>query len=478
MYNKRTLFRFLIHFLWAGPGTINLLRCISYCSTTTVYTCFLVDASVRLVASVRLFPSFRIIHSFIHHLQQPGIHSSSSSHISYRVKNILFILPILLGVARSIDRLVGVPTSKMKQRFCLGLAVVASLAVSTNAHTIFTTLFIDDATQGEGTCVRMRLDPDQCTSPVEDVTSDDMACGVDGQKPVAFTCPASAGGKLTFQFREWANAAQPGALDLSHKGPCAIYAKQVKDMASDDAAGSGWIKLWDDGYDATTKTWCTEKLIDNKGLLSFEIPEGLPAGYWLFRPELLALHEADKGDPQFYVGCAQVFVESSNTAALNVPADRSVSIPGYVHATDPGLTFNIYTPSFPYPLPGPKVFTVPPPKNGEVDTTSLLVPNQTQGLIPANYIVKNANWIGVEVPDYKNENGCWASSENCWTQAGTCYNTAPPTGDAGCRALEKKCNAIQDLCSDGDFVGPPNKGKMLTVKEPASPASIPRPVNA
>ncbi|KAI1755595.1 lytic polysaccharide monooxygenase [Xylaria castorea] len=366
----------------------------------------------------------------------------------------------------------------MRQHFSIALAVVAGLATSVSAHTVFTTLFIDDVSQGDGTCVRMPQDPDHCTSPIGNIVGNDMACGADGQKAATFTCPAPAGGKLTFQFREWADAEEPGSIDESHKGPCAIYAKQVHDMVNDEAAGPGWIKLWDEGYDTTTKKWCTEKLIDNKGLLSFEIPEGLPAGYYLFRPELLALHEATKGDPQFYVGCAQVFVQSSNTAALNVPTDRRASIPGHVQGNNAGLTFNIYVPSFPYPLPGPKVFTVPPPRNSEVDTTGPSVPRQTQGVIPSNYIVKNANWIGVEVPDYETESGCWAASENCWKQAGTCYDAAPPTGDAGCRAWEEKCYGIQDACSAGDFQGPPNKDKKLTVTEPELPASIPRPVNA
>ncbi|KAH8166749.1 hypothetical protein CIB48_g1481 [Xylaria polymorpha] len=356
--------------------------------------------------------------------------------------------------------------------------MVVGLATYASAHTVLTTLLIDGTSQGDGTCVRMPRDPDTCTSPIGDIIGNDMACGVDGQTAAAFTCPAPAGGKLTFVFREWADAEQPGSIDKSHKGPCAIYAKQVHNMATDEAAGPGWIKLWDEGYDATTKKWCTEKLIENKGLLSFAIPKGLPAGYWLFRPELLALHEADKGDPQFYVGCAQVFVQSSNRAALKVPTDRMVGIPGHVRANNAGLTFNIYAPSFPYPLPGPKAFTVPLPKSGEVDTTGPSVPRQTQGVIPSNYIVKNANWIGVEVPDYKDESGCWASSENCWEQAGACYDAASPTGDAGCYAWESKCYEIQDACDAGNFRGPPNKGKKLTVREPGLPASIPPPVNA
>ncbi|KAI0875868.1 family 61 glycoside hydrolase [Hypoxylon argillaceum] len=367
---------------------------------------------------------------------------------------------------------------KMRPRLSVALATVASLAASASAHTVFTTLFVDGATQGDATCVRMPLDPETCTNPVGNIMSNDMACGVDGQNAVAFTCPVPAGGELTFEFREWANAAQPGSIDKSHKGPCAVYVKQVHDMANDEAAGPGWIKLWDEGYDAATKKWCTEKLIDNNGLLSFEIPEGLPAGYWLFRPELLALQEASENDPQFYVGCAQVFVQSSNTAALDVPADRSVSIPGHVHASDAGLTFNIYAPAFPYVLPGPAAFAVPAPSSsGAVETTGPAVPAQTQGVVPADYIVKNGNWIGVEVPDYDDEDSCWAASENCWEQTATCYDAAPPTGDAGCIAWEKKCDGIQAACDKGSFKGPPNKGKKLTVKEPSPPATIPRPVN-
>lgn len=40
-----------------------------------------------------------------------------------------------------------------------------------------------------------------------------MILGANGQDAVAFTCPAPAGGKLTFQFRLWANAEEPGVLD-------------------------------------------------------------------------------------------------------------------------------------------------------------------------------------------------------------------------------------------------------------------------
>lgn len=65
----------------------------------------------------------------------------------------------------------------MKRHISLSLAMVANLALSASAHTVFTTLFVDDVTQGDGTCVRMPMDPVQCTYPVDGVTSNDMACG-------------------------------------------------------------------------------------------------------------------------------------------------------------------------------------------------------------------------------------------------------------------------------------------------------------
>ncbi|KAI5919481.1 glycoside hydrolase family 61 protein [Camillea tinctor] len=369
----------------------------------------------------------------------------------------------------------------------LSLALVASFLPTANAHTIFTTLFVNDVSQGDGTCVRMNTDPQHCTSPIPSVTSDDMACGISGEQPVPFTCPAPVGAKLTFQFRLWADAEQPGVIDISHKGPCAVYAKQISNMSTDAAAGPGWFKLWDSGYDADAGKWCTEKLIDSGGLLSIAVPDSLPAGSsWLFRPELLALHNAAAGDPQFYVGCAQVYIAASSSdtstpdpGLLALPAGKSVSIPGYLDASDPGLAFNIYTPSFPYPMPGPSVYIPPSPPSSPSSPPSLQTLPATLVPSPKTYLIKNANWIGREVPAYSSEDGCWAASELCWGRAGACYEAAPPTGSANCRVWEARCEEIQDACAGGDFAGPPNAGKRLESEEPAPPEAgdIPPAVN-
>ncbi|KAH7030897.1 glycosyl hydrolase family 61-domain-containing protein [Microdochium trichocladiopsis] len=365
--------------------------------------------------------------------------------------------------------------------------IVPWLAVATaqqaRSHSIFTTLFVDEVSQGDGTCVRMNPSPEHCTDPIPDLASKDMACGIGGGTPVAFTCPAAAGSKLTFQWRLWANAEKPGVIDKSHMGPCAIYAKHLDSMDTGTAAGDGWIKLWHEGYDSASGKWCTEKLIDNEGLLSINLPAGLTAGNWLFRPELLALQNVAQNDPQFYVGCAQVFVESSVTEPLDVPAKYKVSIPGHVEQGHPSTTFDVWNPKFPYTMPGPDVFVVPAPpataSSGGRGATSNSTPvmKQSAGQIPAKAISKNANWVGFEVPSFTNEDGCWKATENCWQQCEACYADAPVTGNANCQVFEEKCTGLNAACEAGNFRGPKNAGAKLQSADPAPPEWFPPAVN-
>ena len=178
-----------------------------------------------------------------------------------------------------------------------------------------------------------------------------------------------------------------GALAANHKGPCAFYMKRVYGEEEASATGPGWFKIFESGYDNDAKQWyvqgnnpilspmvsfvqmeyqilnssrCTEKIIAQDGLISVTIPSGLPTGDYLVRTELLALHQAYRGDPQFYVGCAQVFVSTGAAAKSglsDVPRAQLVSIPGHVDAADPGVTFDIFNDDpARYVVPGPKIW--------------------------------------------------------------------------------------------------------------------------
>lgn len=335
------------------------------------------------------------------------------------------------------------------------IILAAGTASFGNAHTAFTNFFVDGVDQGDGTAVRMSNNIPEATYPLPKITTGDMACGtyfsnivmagtsfkdqapfrthalskdssrvtyedgadhlstgVNGETGVSRIASVNAGSTLTFEWRVWPDASHPGSIDISHKGPCAVYMKNVVDSsASNNAAGDGWFKIMEDGYNSVAGKWCTETLIANDGQLSATVPKDLPAGYYLVRPELLALHQADKTppDPQFYVGCAQIFLNSNGSAT----PPNTVAIPGYVNMNTPAMTYNIWTVPMKLPFPdfGPPVYT----SNYTKRSLEARTMSQTIGLKPDGCVMENANWCGFMPPSYTDANSCYIvkSSYSC-----------------------------------------------------------------
>lgn len=100
---------------------------------------------------------------------------------------------------------------------------------------------------------------------------------------------------------------------------------------------------------------CINRAANQKdGIVEVQIPL-VKDGEYLLRSELIALHEANQGKPQFYVTCINLKVSGGGSKEVGV-GSSSVSIPGHVNAADKGLNWDIYNGgNEKYPIPGPLI---------------------------------------------------------------------------------------------------------------------------
>lgn len=185
-----------------------------------------------------------------------------------------------------------------------------------------------------------------------------MICGLPGKtNNAASKCSVPAGSTIGFQWHYTDDLSDKAALnadtyyiDPSHRGPCLAYMAR-----SDTGTGPVWFKIYENGYNTTTKQFCVDKLrTTDKGIFEAKIPNDLAPGNYLIRAELIALHEGFQlGGAQPYIHCSELTITGSGTS---IPSTNLVQFPGAYQATDPGIYFNIYNGIKSYPIPGPPVY--------------------------------------------------------------------------------------------------------------------------
>ena len=223
--------------------------------------------------------------------------------------------------------------------------VLATAASSATAHTIFVSL--NNNAIGDGVRVPTY------DGPIQDPSSNDIVCN-GGPNPTAKTntvITVQAGSSATLTWRHTLQSGPNDVVDSSHKGPVSAYLKKVSDAKTDSGIGNGWFKIAEDAFDGTK--WGVDRLIANQGKQTITIPACIAPGQYLLRGELIALHAASSpGGAQFYMECAQINIVGAS--ASKTPS--TVSLPGAIKATDPGVLFNLYSGSKTYTSPGPAVF--------------------------------------------------------------------------------------------------------------------------
>ncbi|KAF2847154.1 carbohydrate-binding module family 1 protein [Plenodomus tracheiphilus IPT5] len=208
----------------------------------------------------------------------------------------------------------------MFSKAILATALISAVSAHQNMHQIW----INDVTPGYQTGIRMP----PSNSPVEDVTSNDMACNVGGSKVPSGvdTIPANEGDTIKVQ---WDQSGHPGPITHFLFGP-------VDDASQETGIGAGWFKI--DEVDNVDGKWANEIMGANNMTREFALPTGLASGEYLLRSEMLALHGAQTvGGAQFYIGCAQLKITGTGSGSCG----PTISIPGAYKAEDA----NIYIPN-------------------------------------------------------------------------------------------------------------------------------------
>jgi cellulase len=158
------------------------------------------------------------------------------------------------------------------------------------------------------------------------------------------TIKVQPGDNLTFDWHHEIRDDTDEVIANSHHGPSLIY------ISPDPPTENSFVKLWHSGkyesnpFPQAGKWSTTSDIAKHFGHMNVRVPEGLKAGHYLIRAEMVGLHEGDvsylqnpKRGAQFYPDCVQILVEGDGEVEL----PEGVSFPGAYSYKDPGVVHNV-----------------------------------------------------------------------------------------------------------------------------------------
>ncbi|KAJ6529908.1 glycosyl hydrolase family 61-domain-containing protein [Mycena vulgaris] len=197
--------------------------------------------------------------------------------------------------------------------------------------------------------------------PITDVNNAQMTCGrITGSAQISATVAAGAKVEVSWNGAgfPWP-AGDTGLGPLNHHGPVMNYLAKCNGKCSEQATENlNFVKIQERARIAAGPIpgfWGSDEMAKAGSVSTFNLPQGLAAGEYILRHEILALHDAQNSDPQFYPICANLIVTGDGSA----PLPAGVPIPGPSYATSPFLKVNLFDGSLEgqdYVAPGPPVF--------------------------------------------------------------------------------------------------------------------------
>ena len=160
--------------------------------------------------------------------------------------------------------------------------------------------------------------PDE--GPEMNLNSPNFACR-SGGKSASSSGQIAAGGQANFFWTSDDHVINPNGWNPGHRGPIMTYIASCNgDCSSVDAGTLKWTKIAEEGVTGpanTQGTWATDNMVSNGGVASATIPSDIAAGNYVLRNEIIALHKAHLGEPEFYMQCGNVEVTGAGTDDLS-----------------------------------------------------------------------------------------------------------------------------------------------------------------
>lgn len=249
----------------------------------------------------------------------------------------------------------------------LRTAIVLSALVAQAAAHGYINTFTLDGTSYEGFAFwHENKDPNaigwsfttQDEGPVLDPSSPDVICRT-GSLPAKSSGTIAAGKTVDFFWTSDDKQRNPDGWSEGHRGPIVTYIAPCNgDCSTVDKMALRWTKIAEMGVEGksnTEGTWATDVMRANGGINSARIPESIAPGNYVIRNEIIALHRAHLGEPEFYQQCGSIKVTGGGTDKL------AGGVPGtelYKRGDKQIFGFDVYGPgNTDWKVPGPPLYT-------------------------------------------------------------------------------------------------------------------------